>query len=138
MVAFLVPDIGAYTWGCRVAYGKRAVAALPAAWCSAAEGALYPGCAFAFYLAHKRRHGTIGVELEQQVQVIGHAADFGEYAFVASDDSADVFEKAMLFVGGYPVTAVFCSEDEVDEKVGVGGWHVSALSRAAPQRMFCN
>jgi len=64
-----------------------------------------------------------GFERNQQMHMIGHAADAQRLSTQAAHHPTKIFVQARLLGLEDDGLTVFCGEDEVVEQAGVGGWH---------------
>lgn len=107
----------------RVADREGTVAGLPGEGVSLGEGVVNPPGGGRLQLAEEIGKCRLLAESDEQVNMIGGAADLERDSAFTADDSAEVFPQTLADVRGDEGSAMFGAEDEVVMEAGVGLGH---------------
>jgi len=129
MMLFLALDIVPNFFNLRLAYGKDAVAFLPRKRAQVRKRFMNPAGRVCLHISNERGQGFISPPTEQDVNMVGNAADFQNVSTFAANDAAEIIVNARADVRCEPRLAMFRAEDEVKLQVVKCPGHEGSLTR---------
>ena len=115
MMFFLIGNILPYFFQHRCTYGERAIPILPFE-LLIADGFMNPGGRNSFYVAHYVRQSLSRAKSNQQMNVVGYAANGFGNSLQRAQCTADVSVKTRTPFRGDEGALMFCAEDDVAMK----------------------
>lgn len=113
----------------RLADAKNAVALLPGKLSQMRKSFVNPARRIGLQISHQRRDGFISSPAKQNVNVVGHAANFQSRSAFAANDAAQIFVDARTNLWCEPRFSVFGAEHKVKFQVVKRAGHGRSLVR---------